>query len=288
MKQQHVEFFDRDHFEYNYFRKKAKGELARFIDYFWETDFDALYTKYPTGFSDALFPNLGYTYIMNLGTPCVMQLDDKQFELKTDCFLPRNCNMICHHSKGNKLFGIKFKVSPVVFEKKVDFSEYKNYIFPLAYLMDRNVINLLKEAGGFDKRVQIVSEHYNKIIKQHAGSLEYIDIVTDILDSYYTDHDFGLSIEDLAAKHKITSRTLQRYFEKATSISSKQALQIIRIRKAVEHLVTDPSTFNFEVYGYYDHSHFYKHLKQFVSRTNINIDEPHLKLLHLQNKKKAP
>ncbi len=74
---QHVEFFHRDHFEYRYHRKKAKKSLLQFIDFFWEIDFDDLWKQYPQGFSDALFPNIGYIYLINLGTPFVMQLENE-------------------------------------------------------------------------------------------------------------------------------------------------------------------------------------------------------------------
>ena len=129
---QHVEFFHRDHFEFRYHRKKAKKSLSQFIDFFWETDFETLFQQYPKGFSDALFPNVGYTYLINLGTPFVMQLEEERFEVKNDGFLPRHKNMICHHSVGNKIFGIKFNVSPVIFQKKINFAEYREYIIPLA------------------------------------------------------------------------------------------------------------------------------------------------------------
>ena len=128
---QHVEFFHRDHFEYRYHRKKAKKSLSQFIDFFWETDFETLFDLYPNGFSDALFPNVGYTYLINLGTPFIMQLEEEKYEVKNDGFLPRHKNMICHHSVGNKIFGIKFNVSPVIFQKKINFAEYREYIFPL-------------------------------------------------------------------------------------------------------------------------------------------------------------
>ncbi len=276
---QHIEFFHREHFEDDYHRRKADNELSRFIDYFWETDFDALYKKYPAGFSDALFPNIGYTYLINLGTPFIMQLDNEKFEIKNDAFLPRHCNMICHHSAGNRIFGIKFKVSPEVFRKNIDFSEYKEYIFPLAYLIDRDIVNKIKHADDFSKRVEIISAYYKKIIAQDSGSLKYVDIVTTILEDCYTRNEFNVPVEELAARHHISLRTLQRYFEKATSISSKQALQIIRIRKAVEQLMTDPAGFSFGSYGYYDYSHFYKHLKQFLSGHSLSALEPHLGFL---------
>lgn len=280
---QHVEFFHKDHFECRYHRKKARRSLSQFIDFFWETDFDSLYDQYPAGFSDALFPNIGYTYLINLGTPFIMQLEDESFEMKSDGFLPRYKNMVCHHSKGNKIFGIKFRVSPVIYEKKVNFSEYREYIFPLAYLIDRTVINNIKSAASFEKRVEIVSEYYNSIVERHSGSFKQVDIVTQILKDCSEHNLFDISIEELSRKYSISSRTLQRYFEAATSISSKQALQIMRIRKAVEQIATDPDNFHFSTYGYYDYSHFYKHLRQFLDKHTIEIVKPHLQLWNREN-----
>lgn len=276
---QHIEFFHKDHFNYRYHRKKPGKSLAHFIDFFWETDFDSLWPLYPEGFSDALFPNIGYTYLINLGTPFVMQLEEEAFDVKGDGFLPRHKNMICHHSTGNKIFGIKFKVSPIVFEKKVNFHDYREYIFPLSYLIDRNIIKKIKEAVSFEKRVELISAYYSGIIEKYSGSLRYVEIVTGILDDYVSKNDFNVSINALSLKHGISTRTLQRYFEMATSLSSKQALQILRIRKAVEHLTSSPDNFNFTIYGYYDYSHFYKHLKGFVNKHSISIIHPHLQLL---------
>ncbi len=275
---QHVEFFHQEHFNSRYHRKPAKRSLSNFIDYFWEIKFDELYQQYPGGFSDALFPNIGYTYLINLGTPFTMQLEESKFELKSDGFLPRHKFMVCHHSPGNKIFGIKFKVSPIIFEKKINFFEYREYIFPLAYLIDRNVISKVKAAPNFQKRVEIISAYYDRIIDKHAGSQSYVNIVTEILAKAEADNKFNTSIEELAASYKISSRTLQRYFEAATGISCKKALQIMRIRKAVEKLTSSPESFHYSDFGYYDYSHFYKHLRQFLTSQTIDILQPHLKI----------
>lgn len=104
---QHIEFFDIDHFENNYHRVKLAEELSTFIDFFWETKFDDLLKQNPEGFSDALFLSIGYTYLINLGTPFAMQVYDQKFEMKTDGFLPRHKSIECYHSIGNRLFGIK-------------------------------------------------------------------------------------------------------------------------------------------------------------------------------------
>lgn len=276
---QHVEFFHKDHFEFRYHRQKAKASLSQFIDFFWETDFDTLFKTYTDGFSDALFPNVGYTYLINLGTPFVMQLEEEKFDVKGDGFLPRHKAMICHHSVGNKIFGIKFKVSPVIFQKKINFAEYREYIFPLSYLIERSIVDKVKNAISFGQRVRILSTYYEEILQQYAGSIEPVNIVTQILENCTTDNNFAVSIEELALQYRISTRTLQRYFEATTSITSKQALQILRIRKAVEMLAISPGDFHYTLFGYYDYSHFHKHLKAFLGRHTISIIQPHLKLL---------
>jgi len=264
---QHVEFLDINHFEQNYHRTKPHPSLSHFIEFFWETKFDDLWDQYPKGFSDALFPNIGYTYLINLGTPFIMQVDQKKFQMKTDGFLPRHRSIECHHQPGNTIFGIKFKISPIIFEKKIDFSEYRESIFPLSYLIEKRIIEGIKSARSFQERTDILNEYFLGIIKKFEGSLTPINIVSEILDKCIKDNDFTLSIEETAKAYNISTRTLQRYFEKATSLSSKKTLQILRVRKAVEQLATDAEKFDYRQYGYYDYSHFYKHLSKFLKKS---------------------
>ncbi|HET6996352.1 MAG TPA: hypothetical protein VFI06_15265 [Chitinophagaceae bacterium] len=278
---QHIEFFHSDHFENNYHRVPPPAALSPLIDFFWETKFEHLWEQYPRGFSDAQFPNIGYTYIINLGTPFIMQVNEKKFPVKTDCFLPRYNAIECFHKPGNHLLGIKFRTSPVILEKKVDFSEYKEYIFPLSYLMDHQVIDQAKNASSFDDRVNMLSDYFLSLVNKYQGSLHPVNIVSGILDKIFQQNAFTVSLEALAQEHAIAARTLQRYFEKCTGINGKQALQIMRIRKATAHLANSPKDFHYSQYGYYDHSHFYKHLKQFLQQNTLKNLQPHTRLLEL-------
>lgn len=283
---QHIEFFDIDHFERNYHRAKPSPELESFIDFFWETRFDELLKQNPEGFSDALFPNIGYTYLINLGTPFVMQVGDKKFNMKTDGFLPRNKAIECYHKEGNQLFGIKFKISPIIFKTRVNFSEYKEYIYPLSYLMEQAVIDKVKRAGSFEERIDILNEYFLSIIRAYSGTWDVIRIVSDILQYCERENDFTKTVEEFAAQYKVSARSLHRYFETTTSLSSKKALQVLRIRKAVQQLANDPAGFNYDNYGYYDYSHFCKHLKQFLQKDTVEGLQPHLKLLQKVSRKK--
>ncbi len=276
---QHLEFFDTAHFEKNYHRTVPPAALRHFIDFFWETKFDGLWKTYPNGFSDALFPNIGYTYLINLGSPFTMEVNNKKTFMKSDGFLPRHVSLECHHQPGNCLFGIKFRISPVIFEKKINFSEYKSSIFPLSYLIEKNIVQQVKAASHFKERVSLLNEYYKSILRHYEGSVQPIRIVSEIIEKYNSHNDFTISIESLSEHYGVSSRTLQRYFEATTSLSSKKTLQILRIRKAVAALVNNPTSFKLEEYGYYDHSHFYKHLKHFLQLGKKKNEKIHLQLL---------
>jgi AraC-like DNA-binding protein len=278
---QHVEFFHKNHFEHKYHRVAPPAGLRLFIDFFWETHFDGLWKEHPKGFSDVLFPNIGYTYLINLANPFIMQAGEKKVEMKSDGFLPRHTSLECYHRPGNKLFGIKFRVSPVIFEKNINFSEYRDYIFPLSYLIDPAIVGAVKKAATFKERVSILNSYFQKIVKRYEGSWKDVETVTAILAYCDKYNEFNSSIESFAEQYKISARTLQRYFEKATSISSKKALQIMRIRKAVAHITESPENFHYADYGYYDHSHFYKHLRQFLQKDTLETLQPHLRILKM-------
>jgi AraC-like DNA-binding protein len=265
----------------------VQGKLSLFIDFFWQTKFEKLWRQYPKGFSDALFPNLGYTYLINIGTPFVMQVDNKKFGMKTDGFLPRPSYIECFHQPGNVLFGIKFKVSPVIFEKKVDFSDYSGSIFPLSYLAEPTLLNRIKKPVSFEKRVQLLIKHYEEQLHKHEGSMRPVSIVTSILDNAVKQNNYNITVEELAAQHHISSRTLQRYFLICTGTNSKKALQVLRIRKAVSDILSNPKKFHYSDYNYYDFSHFYKHLKLFLHNDTLKHIKPHLQLLKTIRKKES-
>ena len=283
----HIEFIHTDHFEDNYYRHHVQGKLSLFIDFFWQTKFEKLWRQYPKGFSDALFPNLGYTYLINMGTPFVMQVEASKFNMKTDGFLPRPGFIECFHQPGNVLFGIKFKVSPVIFEKKIDFADYSGAIFPLSYLAEPGLLSRIKKATSFEKRVQILMDYYQQKLAKYEGSLQPVSIVTSILDVAVKKNSYNIPVEELARKYQISARTLQRYFRVCTGVNSKTALQILRIRKAVSTILSTPKNFHYSDYGYYDFSHFYKHLKQFFHNDTLKHIKPHLQLLQAMKKNKA-
>lgn len=154
-----------------------------------------------------------------------------------------------------------------------------------------NGLNEILRAALFNSveavvRVVILSRYFLVLLAKEEGSLPHVNMVSKILDHCFQQNDFAPPLKKLANDHFISVRTLQRYFEICTGISSKKALQVMRIRKAVAHIANSPHNFNYSVYSYYDQSHFYKHLKQFLQKNTLKNVKPHIKLLEsLHNNK---
>jgi AraC-like DNA-binding protein len=276
---QHIEFFDNNHFQYNYYRQGLSQPLSLFIDFIWQTKFDDLWSQYPEGFSDVLFPNTGYTYLVNLGTPFVMQVGSKKIAMRSDGFLPRPESIECFHEKDNCLFGIKFRISPVIFEKKINFSEYQGYIYPLSYLMNKDVLQAIKSAKDFKERFMLVCQYFEGMYNGQAAMADAASIVSEVMQRYGKHYSYDTTVDNIASDYAISTRTLQRYFQTTTGISPKKAFQILRMRQAIEAISQQPSAFSFETFGYYDFSHFYKHLRQFLKKDTLDHLKPHLRML---------
>lgn len=244
-----------------------------------------MWQQYPLGFSDVLFPNLGYTYLINLGTPLVMQVNEVNTPIRFDGFLPRLNHIECFHKPGNQLFGIKFKVSPVLFEKRINFSEYKGQVFSLSYLMEPQLLQQIRLADNFEQRVELLQRYYLQQLALHQTSLHKTHVVTSVLQTAEQKNDFLTLADKRAAAHNVSAKTLQRYFKECTGVNYKNALQVMRIRKAISQILQEPHNFHSAALGYYDHSHFYKHLRRFLSRQNLIDLQPHLHLLKSLHKK---
>jgi AraC-like DNA-binding protein len=198
-----------------------------------------------------------------------MKVNTERFRIgsNSDNFLPRHQCIECFHSEACRIFGIKFKISPILLEKKVNFSEYRTSMNPLSYLIDRNVIKEVRKAPDFSTRVHVLSSYFHQLISSHALP-SYLSIVTSVLEEFRSGR-YTKSVDELAESHKISARTLQRYFEQAMSLGTKQTLQILRMRHAVE-FISGGGNFNPVDFGYYDQSHFARHLKKFAEPYDLS------------------
>ncbi|HET8950854.1 MAG TPA: AraC family transcriptional regulator [Solirubrobacteraceae bacterium] len=81
----------------------------------------------------------------------------------------------------------------------------------------------------------------------------------------------GTAVADLAARHGISTRTLQRLFARHVGVSPKWVLRRLRMHDALEALGsgrgdTDWTRFALEL-GYFDHAHFIRDFRAVVGRS---------------------
>lgn len=259
-----IEFIHSNHFHKHHHKYYTPDEtLNPFIDFFWETNFDDLWSLYPEGFTDTLFPNIGYTYFINLANPCNIIYKNQSFRISKEAFLPRSHKITCHHCKGNKVFGIKFLASPILLEKKINFLEYQNFIYPLSYLIDQNVLAYIRQAQSFKERIEIASDYFNLIIKRNKLQKNPVFISTEIIKYCKDQKQFNLPLQFFTDYFHLSNKTIHRNFASTTGLTYKQAINLLRIRSALESQ-SEKGIIKWEDFGYYDNSHFLKELKKFA------------------------
>jgi AraC-like DNA-binding protein len=77
-------------------------------------------------------------------------------------------------------------------------------------------------------------------------------------------------VDELAAKHFVAPRTLQRIFRSYVGVSPKWVLKRLRVHQALEQLVAGPTvpwTRLAHDLGYYDHAHFIRDFRLVVGRS---------------------
>ena len=80
----------------------------------------------------------------------------------------------------------------------------------------------------------------------------------------------GTSVAEIAARHHVSTRTLQRLFRRYVGVGPKWVLQRYRLHDAIEQLAgrhdTDWTRFALEL-GYFDHAHFIADFRAVVGRS---------------------
>lgn len=97
-------------------------------------------------------------------------------------------------------------------------------------------------------------------------SLELVAAVIDSMRALPPD----TRIEELAVRHHIAARTLQRLFRRYVGVSPKWVLKRVRVHRAVERLTAPqppPWTELALDLGYYDHAHFIRDFRSIVGRS---------------------
>jgi methylphosphotriester-DNA--protein-cysteine methyltransferase len=129
-------------------------------------------------------------------------------------------------------------------------------IVPLNQVVPQHILGEVKSCSSFDARKKITEKWLvEKLLLKKKD--HYLTFVRDLAESY-KQSAMQFNVSQLAEKHFTTSRTVNRYFHRVIGISPKGYFSILRARTALTAYTKDRHLFDPCVFGYYDHSHFYK------------------------------
>lgn len=224
-------------------------------------------------FEDTVFPSGCVEIIFNLGTgnwqtavgdsfvtnPCV--------ELWGQIIRPLPIKSIGR----NTMLGIRFlpHAASYFLNEKVDL--FTNQVIDFSDLSGnavRALYSKLLEATTWDKRIELIE---NFLLYRLSGSerkLDKIAMVNNIMNEIRQD-DFFDNIENVASRHGVTSRYLQKLFLQYTGLTPKLYTKINRFQNSLRLVTKRDVSFTSIAYdcGYFDQSHFIREFKSFTGLT---------------------
>ncbi|MFY0255284.1 DUF6597 domain-containing transcriptional factor [Chitinophaga sp. 30R24] len=228
--------------------------LSDYIDTYWTLthDYGAMKTQHilPDGCIDIIF---------NLGADCTT--DHGQFLIKSEkVYLVGTMTTFnsATVAAGTNLLGIRFK--PAAFQNFYQYCSLHEITDQTLELDKAFCPNLYQTA----KKSTAYLNHF------FAGELSpRKDNITHLVADLQT-HQGRISVRDLAKKHFMSERQLERRFKQQIGIHPKTFISIVRNQaalNAIKHRDVNSSLLEIALhYGYYDHAHLSKEIKKFTGQ----------------------
>lgn len=241
-------------------------ELADHIEFFSESSADATQAfAGNVGFTVKMFPSWTPTFWINLGTPYYLTLGNKRHFIPPgrDILVIRDTIAERHNLPADHLFTIKFYPGGLEAVLGIDQSSLTGTLVHLQDVLPASFIQCIKKANGFEERKKLLEDFFLSQMKLKNPRAHYTELVRKTIATYETG-SMQYNVDELSERLFITSKTINRYFNKVVGISPKNYLSIIRSRTALTAYVSDKKGFDPSFFGYYDMSHFYKEVIKFT------------------------
>ncbi|MGN8069645.1 helix-turn-helix domain-containing protein [Mucilaginibacter sp. SG564] len=214
-----------------------------------------------------MFPSWTPTFYINLGSPYYIDLKNTRHYVKgdEDILILRNEDVTRHKLPADNIFTVKF--NPGGLEAILGLNQVwvMDKIIPLHQVLPWQLLQKIKQPISFEERVQIVQSYLLAAYHQLNNQDHYVKMVNDSIGEYRA-AGMQLNTSQVAEKLFITSKTINRYFNRVIGISPKNYFSILRGRIALTSFMKDKENFIPMDYGYYDLSHFHKDIVNFTGQ----------------------
>ena len=261
-----VEIFDNIRKIYTF--TEACPELAEHIEFFSESSVEST-QKYigNSNFSVKMFPSWTPTFYINLGAPYLISVGRQQHRIdaKQDILILRDSIVERFNTPSDNIFTVKFY--PGGLEAILGISQLKcvDRMIDLGSVLPANLLAKIKMPMTFIERCELMQSYLLDTFKERQQKDYYLRFVRDCIDNYGIS-DMHLNTGEIAEKMFVTSKTINRYFNRVVGISPKNYFSVVRARTALTHYVNHKTDFVPYNFGYYDMSHFYKEVVRFTGK----------------------
>lgn len=157
----------------------------------------------------------------------------------------------------------------------ISISEFANCFTPLEKIDpgDAPVLQgeVMKETDD-KKRIKLIDDYFHLKLSRSTWNKPDLDLAVNLVLKYKA----NIRVKDIAEKLQIPDRTLRRYFHNEMGMSIKEFIDLGRINFASVLLTSNPEISTqalIHELGYYDQSHFLKHLKKYIGITSSSFKE---------------
>lgn len=242
-------------------------ELLPYIEFFSETSAEKCGQYFEHGHANVtMFESWTPTIYINLTGGYVIDVGGKRRPVRNDqnILILRNSAVTRQNRADDRIFTVKFYPGGLEAVLGINQVSMADQVIMLDRILPPRLLASLKEASSFMERVAIwevfllsamkrtVPDHYSHLVQQAIGE--------------YTTSGMQLNTTEIAERLFITSKSINRYFNRVVGVAPKSYFSVLRARTALTAMVNDRHNFKPWAYGYYDPAHFYKEVFKFTGR----------------------
>lgn len=251
-----------------YMFSKPCEELANHVEFYSQSILNHSVQHPKNEFSSVkMFPSWTPTFYINLGSPYYIDLKHTRYHVKDDkdVLILRNGDVTRHKLPTDNIFTVKFNPGGLEAVLNINQVFVIDKIIDLNHILPWQLIQKIKQPISFEERVESIQSYLLEMYSKVSNKDHYLKIVNDCIGEYQAS-GMQLNTSKVAEKLFITSKSINRYFNRVIGVPPKNYFSILRGRIALTAFINDRASFIPTDYGYYDANHFRKDVVNFTGQ----------------------
>jgi AraC-like DNA-binding protein len=244
------------------------NELLPYIEFFSESSQEKCDLHFDKGHSSVkMFASWTPTFYINLSGSYLIDVGSDRYFIKNseDIAILRNGIVMRHNQATDRIFTVKFYPGGLEAVLGINQTALSNKIVPLNQILPPSLLNNLRTVNTYTERLKLLESYFLATLHKNHPQDHYLQMVTNAIGEYHAGQ-MQLNTSQIAERLFISSKTINRYFQRSVGLSPKKYFTILRARSALTAMVATKADFNPYHYGYYDPAHFYKDIRHFTGQ----------------------